>query len=651
MLALLVASVALASVDRAGADPPVTQLYPIDLRVVGGEASWHSTPVFRLEWERPPIAGRDLPVAAVAYRVRDAAGSLVQEETRLDGTSTMAEVSIPPLPGAYTAEVWMEEAGGERGPAVRATLRYDHGRPGTARALGPVGWIAGSTPAAVSILPPTGPAPVSGIGGYAVSIDHGGETWPCAARDRCEESELDLRGGTAGGTVGLGMLPEGRSVIRVVSVSGAGIPSSEAAVAFVRVDDTRPEVALGGLPGGWADGPVQLAATAVDALSGIAAGGPNGPFTAIAVDGGTPRTALGGSVAVTVSGEGVHRVDAYARDAAGNVGSGAPATAAVAIDESPPHVAFADRQPAAEPERIEATAADSLSGVDAGRGSIAVREAGTSRPWQRLPTTRAGGRLVAHWDSDSYPEGIYEFEARAYDAAGNTASSDRRSNHTKMVLVNPLKRPVRLQAGFSGGGQSSAKTVPYRSRIAYEGRLTSAAGAPLGGLPVHVVESFEAGAVRQRSTRVVTAADGSFALRLRPGPSRTVSASFSGTGTLGSAAAGQTRLGVRGSVRLRVSARTARVGGAPVLFSGRVGDLGARLPGDGLPVELQFKVPGGDWAEFRTVQSDARGRFRYRYRFSDDDSRGVRFRFRAYIDGGDWPYEPAASNGVAVAGR
>ncbi len=31
------------------------------------------------------------------------------------------------------------------------------------------------------------------------------------------------------------------------------------------------------------------------------------------------------------------------------------------------------------------------------------------------------------------------------------------------------------------------------------------------------------------------------------------------------------------------------------------------------------------------MQTNRRGRFHYAYRFSDDDSRGVRFRFRAFV--------------------
>jgi hypothetical protein len=57
------------------------------------------------------------------------------------------------------------------------------------------------------------------------------------------------------------------------------------------------------------------------------------------------------------------------------------------------------------------------------------------------------------------------------------------------------------------------------------------------------------------------------------------------------------------------------------------------------------------WTEFRTVQSDAFGRFRYPYSFSDDDSAGVRFLFRASVPAtGNWPFAPATSRPVAVTG-
>ena len=77
-----------------------------------------------------------------------------------------------------------------------------------------------------------------------------------------------------------------------------------------------------------------------------------------------------------------------------------------------------------------------------------------------------------------------------------------------------------------------------------------------------------------------------------------------------------------------------------------------RLSPGGHPVELQFRLPGRDWSEFRTVQTDAHGRFRYAYSFSDDDSRGIRFQFRAAVpEQSGWPYESGVSRPVAVTGR
>jgi hypothetical protein len=95
----------------------------------------------------------------------------------------------------------------------------------------------------------------------------------------------------------------------------------------------------------------------------------------------------------------------------------------------------------------------------------------------------------------------------------------------------------------------------------------------------------------------------------------------------------------------------ATVDGAPLVFRGQVLPAEA-IPGGGKSVQLQFRLPGLTWSEFRTIQTDRRGRFRYAYRFSDDDSRGAHFRFRAYAPAQEnWPYEPAGSKPILVRGR
>ena len=93
------------------------------------------------------------------------------------------------------------------------------------------------------------------------------------------------------------------------------------------------------------------------------------------------------------------------------------------------------------------------------------------------------------------------------------------------------------------------------------------------------------------------------------------------------------------------------VGGRPIVFSGRVLSRGAEVPASGKAVQLQFRLPGLPWSEFRTIRTDGGGRFRYAYRFADDDSRGVRFQFRAFAPAqAGWPFKPAGSTPVRVLG-
>jgi hypothetical protein len=686
----LLTSLALFSGLQLGAEAPaasaeaIDQPRPVGLRVNGGEGIWHADNDFRLDWDGPID-----PVTGIDFRVRDETGKVVIPETHLSPQgNTIQFIHIPPAPGRqtatpgrYTADVWLEGAGGKRGVSESATLLLDGARPGSIRPSAPTGWVPGGVPVTVRLEHPASPLPVSGIRGYAVSTGSGTGLPPCDGPDRCTEAETDLRDPSAD-RVSLGPLPEGTSVIRAVAVSGSGMRSEETGTALVHVDATAPTVTLSGAPQGWAREPVRVTATAADALSGMSPAGPTGPFTAIAVDGGVPTVHDGDVATAIVSGNGLHSVAFYARDAAGNIvdGSGLeqPPTAKVRIDAAAPSVAFARFQDPADPERIEATVTDQLSGASQSGGSIAVRPAGSRQAFEALPTTVSAGRLTARWDSDSFPPGNYEFSATGYDVAGNSGSGDRRSTGARMVLANPLKTATALEAGFGGRrmvwqrcsrsqgrrrchrqvtssfeARPGARSIPYGRGVQFGGRLRSVAGSPLGGLPIQVVESFDGGSpLTARTTTVETAADGSFAVHLAPGPSRRVEAVFAGNRVLTRAGAGGVHLGVLTGVRLRASRPIATIGGAPVVFSGRVAGMPDPAAAGGRPVELQFHLPGSPWSEFRTVQTDPQGRFRYLYAFSDDDSHGVRFQFRARVpEQQGWPYEAGVSRPVAVTGR
>lgn len=633
---------------------PLVALAPA-AAVASAEEPWQAEPEFRFQWQLPPPPGGSFEGA---YRIHDSQGNLIRAETR-PLAKLLEPIQIPSVPGIYTLEAWLQNEAGNRGAAATVTLRFDNTVPPIPALQSPERWIRGTDAAVLKIGPAAGPLPLSGISGYALSVDRGDESPPCADPFRCNGAEIDLAG-SGGGSISLGTLPEGLNFVRVVTVSGSGVTST-VVTAELRVDATPPLVSLQGVPAGWSDGPVLVSALARDELSGMAAAGPLGPFTAITVDGGPAGRSPGDAVSAWVTGSGTHEVEYFAGDAAGNVtgeeaGASGPATAAVRIDEDPPAVAFSAAQDPAEPERIEAFVSDALSGPSPDRGWIGVRRAGTHSRFEQLPTQVSGGRLVAHWNSDAYPPGKYEFLATGFDAAGNAAEGVSRARGGRMFLVSPLKVPTVLEAGFVGktARASSSRRSRYGRGVRFGGSLRTRAGTPAAGLEIAVTEIFAGAAEPSRRTTVTrTRGDGGFGVRLAPGPSREVVASFAGDRTLTRASSQSARLEVPASVRLRASKAVARVGGAPVIFSGKVAHagIGARAVA-GLPVELQFRFRGGAWSEFRTVETDARGRFRYAYRFSDDDSRGVRFQFRAYVKGReDWPYEPGASRSVVVRGR
>jgi hypothetical protein len=662
--AIALASAALALAGLAApvrAYPPP----PADMRVEGGEERWHPSRRFRILWQNPP-SGTSPPIAAVHYRLRDPDGTTAIGPVRIGWPASSLEgLEVPAQPGAYTLEAWLEDAAGQTGAAATAKLRFDDMRPGNVEPVAPPAWIGRSSfPLTIRLGRPAGPAPVSGIRGYAVSVAPPPGQHPCQAGDRCSDAETDLRGGIGDDAYRIADLPQGTSQVRAVAVSGAGMASALSGSAVLRVDEVSPVVRLFGVPDGWVNHSVPLRATASDEASGMApAAGGVAPFTAIAIDGAAPTVMLGAVANTTVIGEGVHRVAYYARDLAGNVDDGgesngvanpAPPKVLVRIDRRPPSVSFANSQSPLQPELIKARVADSMSGPGSRPGWIGVRRAGSGDRFAPLPSapTRTGNEVRALWDSDSYPAGDYQFRAVAYDAAGNTTATLLRADGKPMRLRSPLKAKTVLQAGFAGNG-GAERRVPYGRSTSLEGSLTTAAGTPLGGQQLKIVERqpTREGATAKVST-VTTGPGGAFAVPLRPGPSRELVASFAGTPSLTRSTSRVLKLLVRSAISLRASAPVARVGGAPILFRGRVFADPGSIPAEGKSVQLQFRLPGLRWSEFRTVQTDRRGRFRYAYRFSDDDSRGAVFRFRAYAPAqAGWPFEPGGSRPVTVRGR
>ncbi len=447
----ITSAVGLLSLTLALLFPPpaaAAPLQPVGLRVGGGEESWRAGKRFALYWTNPPGS-----IAAVHYRVLSPDGNVLLAKVLPWTATSIDPVWAGDTPGAYTAEVWLEDGSGASGPAASATLRFDNSHPAVVEPLPRPGWIGRTAfPLAIHLSHPDGPQPLSGILGYAISVNSSPVGNPCAG-STCSAVETGLQGGIDGDSTYVGELPEGTDYVHAVAVSGAGVPSATVGSSVLHVDKTDPNVVIEGVPAGWSSQPVDLTARGSDAESGMAPSGNDGPLTAIRVDGGAPASAAGDTVRTTVIASGIHTVAYYARDAAGNVNDGglsngyrnhSPATAQVRIDREAPALAFANAQDPSDPERIAVRVADLLSGLDTTRGSIAVRALGSGERFTPLPSERSSGALSARWDSGAYPAGEYEFRAIAYDKAGNSETTLERASGAAMRLRAPLKVATRL---------------------------------------------------------------------------------------------------------------------------------------------------------------------------------------------------------------
>jgi 5-hydroxyisourate hydrolase-like protein (transthyretin family) len=185
-------------------------------------------------------------------------------------------------------------------------------------------------------------------------------------------------------------------------------------------------------------------------------------------------------------------------------------------------------------------------------------------------------------------------------------------------------------------------------KLSLGGALSNRDGNPIPGAQIHVYSTPQGGA-EQLAAVIQTDAQGRYSYTLRADINRTLRLAYQGTALM-LPVERQVMIRVAAATSFRVSKRRVPNGGR-VLFSGRVRSL--PVPATGKIVELQWRVGGADWGTFRTVRTDAQGRWRLPYQFSRIRST-VRLAFRARVPAeGGYPFVTGGSRvkRITVTGR
>ena len=379
-----------------------------------------------------------------------------------------------------------------------------------------------------------------------------------------------------------------------------------------------------------------------------------------------PGHELGGLQNLFVPRAGTYSLSIWLRDEAGNEAASSAASLPLRFDDVPPGVAF---EPAAAGDaaasQIRAEISDAHSGP-AG-GEIHYRRL-DSQQWTELPAKFLRGdsaekaELVARLPSDLGP-GTYVFRADVVDAAGNTATTTRRTDGTEMTVrkvagdpiaavkrAEPTRGKARIYARLRWRGRSGTElTVPFKTAATLSGRLVDGDGAGLAGRTLRVTARPSHGALgRALVESLQTGSHGGFQLRLPVGTSRRIAVAFAGDAHLDAAERSPLTLRVRSGVELKVTPSQLQTGEA-AHFSGRVRSLGAPLPRRGKLVSIQYyESAARRWRPVLVTRSDHAGHFHASYRFRYV-SGSARIRIRAAVLPEErWPYAPGASRPLVV---
>ncbi|MDO8188036.1 hypothetical protein Q5424_11970 [Conexibacter sp. JD483] len=208
---------------------------------------------------------------------------------------------------------------------------------------------------------------------------------------------------------------------------------------------------------------------------------------------------------------------------------------------------------------------------------------------------------------------------------------------------------ARLTLGVRGsGGRIVRRALGSRTRRwTVAGRLVNAAGKPIAGARVNVLQRVSGRRWVARKGLVRTRANGRFSATLPAGPSRSVRVTYFPFGDSDAFRASNTvAIDVLAPLTITTDRRVI-AGKRIVTIRGSAG--GGSIPRGGLLVTLQGYQSGYGWRTFKTLRTNGRGRWHASYRFRATNGR---FAFRALVPRqGSYPYATTISRPVAVTVR
>lgn len=618
----------------------------IGLAVAGG-GGWKRDNDFDLGWANP--SQPNAPIVGASVRITGPGG---HDQTTYHPGSDLTSIDNVQVPakGDYTAEVYLRDAAGNesRASAASVHLRFDDTVPVPQEPSRANGWINrteladGYEQGWLNV--PDELVPPSGIAGYRVVANVNSDTDPCSGAEdprACGGPITESGRNNRSRTLGTDDLTEGTNYVHVVPISGSGMRATDVRHTPLKVDVTDPVTQLrGDGNGGWVNHDLDLSAVASDALSGMhdtdEYPGDAPPGTFLRIDGQT-FSADTGTVSQSLSGEGEHQIEYWARDLAGN--TAAPVSTTVRIDKTAPAAAFTDSQDPDDPDKLVAPVTDALSGI--ADGQISYRQADGSS-WKALETDLEGRELLARVDSgDLRPGTTYEFRVEASDRAGNTTISTRRQNGDPMRVTGPF-RTITTVVGLKVNGKAKAR-VKYGKKPEITGELLGADGRGVANASVELVSTYFGGSKKGGDTVAVTTdKSGGFVAILPKGPSRAIVADYRGDRRYLGVRSSAVKASVKSKVTLKVPKAVDSDKG--IIFAGKVKAKGAKLGKRGKRLEVQVRI-GRRWKTVgRSLRTNKAGRYKLRYRFTADYSRAVDYQFRATVlKERGFPYLPSKS--------